>query len=40
MGCIVINDCITHSQDVSVYRDDGSSQHFRQFNTITNIYFS
>lgn len=34
MGFIVISDYINRSQDVSVYRDDGSSQHVRQYSSI------
>lgn len=34
MGIVVVNDCVTHSKDISVYRDDGTSQHVRQFNTL------
>lgn len=34
MGFVVINDYVSRHQDVSVYRDDGSSQHVRQYSTI------
>ena len=34
MGFIVVSDYTSRSQDVSVYRDDGSSQHVRQYSTI------
>ena len=35
MAIVVINDYISRSQDVSVYREDGSSQHVSCYNTVS-----
>lgn len=34
MAIVVINDYVNHSQDVSVYREDGSVQSVRQYHTV------
>ena len=34
MAIVVINDYVNHSQDVSVYREDGSVQSVRQHHTV------
>lgn len=34
MAIAIINDVVTHEQNVSVYREDGSVQRVRQFNVV------
>lgn len=34
MAIVVVNNCYTHAQDVSVYREDGTMQNVRQFHTV------